>query len=463
MRRLHGALTAFAFAALAAPAGAAEITRVQSSGDSRNRFDLEVSVRWDRTQQRSTITRELNEAGSGMPGGSIGEGDDLRYVRTRNAIVPRIAVGLYHDLELHFEMPYVLNDDRELRYAIVDGVPTGGVPPGSTIENNGVDAEGQACTVDERPDLAGVQCPLFPVPQTVYHGAKVGDLQAGLAWAIFNQQRDDTKPSWVVGVDVTFPTAERYEPAKDRSAADWSSPFTAEADPGPFGEKVWKFDAYTALSRRIGVLDPYFKAHFTAMAKSSSTYSNCDSPAVTADRTPPLTRPALEATSIAAANCATWGDEAGAKLPWIAGVTFGTELTPYESRREQQKVSLDLRLFADYTSSQRFYNELTDYSGRLHQTEGYLTMGGLAGVYLRTSKYVSLRGTASLATRTAHRLTGESLGRDGDWPALGPGGLTTDPAAMNPNFDWRYDAPGRRFRISEVSVFEISVAGAVQF
>ncbi len=34
---------------------------------------------------------------------------------------------------------------------------------------------------------------------------------------------------------------------------------------------------------------------------------------------------------------------------------------------------------------------------------------------------------------------------------------------MNPNFDWRYDAPGRRFRISEVSVFELSFAGVLQF
>jgi hypothetical protein len=34
---------------------------------------------------------------------------------------------------------------------------------------------------------------------------------------------------------------------------------------------------------------------------------------------------------------------------------------------------------------------------------------------------------------------------------------------MNPNFDWRYDAPGRRFRVSEVAIFALSVGGIVQF
>jgi hypothetical protein len=33
----------------------------------------------------------------------------------------------------------------------------------------------------------------------------------------------------------------------------------------------------------------------------------------------------------------------------------------------------------------------------------------------------------------------------------------------NPNFDWRYDAPGRRFRISEASTFDLAVTGIIYF
>jgi hypothetical protein len=83
---------------------------------------------------------------------------------------------------------------------------------------------------------------------------------------------------------------------------------------------------------------------------------------------------------------------------------------------------------------------------------------------VRASRYVSLHATASVATQTSHWLSGESLGRDGAWPAVNPAtGLTVDPAETNPNFDWRYDAPGRRFRLSEVSIFELSFGGTLRF
>src|SRR5690242_21952223 len=112
MRRLHGPLTALALAVLASPAWAAEISHVASSGDRGNPFDLDLGVRWDRTVERATITREQTVAGTtAVPGGTVTEGDRIRYQRSRNAIVPRLAIGLYKDLELHAEMPYVLGDD----------------------------------------------------------------------------------------------------------------------------------------------------------------------------------------------------------------------------------------------------------------------------------------------------------------------------------------------------------------
>lgn len=456
MRRLQGALTAFAFAALAAPAAAAEITRVATSGEPGNPFDIDISIRWDRFQERATINRDP----TATPGGTTVLGDELRFVRAQNALVPRVAIGLWKDLELHAELPYVLNDDRTWRFGLRYDKPTGGVAgSSSSIENNFIDADGLT-------SMAGGTCnpgpcPLFPVAPTttVYHGGRAGDFKAGLAWGIFNDKKDDTKPFWLVGMDVTFPTATAYEPAKDRTPDTWASPNRLPAKPGPLGERIWKWDVYTALSRRMGYIDPYVKAHATAMFKSSSTYSNCKYAAQMEAAIP------KQMNSRAVENCALWGSDAGAKLPWVAGLTVGTEVVPYEDPRELQRIALDVRLFGDYTSSHRFFNELTDATGKLHMTEGYLTMGALFGLYLRASKYVSLQATASLATRSSHYLTGESLGRNGSWPALDStgNGLTADPAAMNPNFDWRYDAPGRRFRISEVSLFELGFAGVLQF
>jgi hypothetical protein len=456
-----GAVAVFTLAALAGRADAAEMTRVASRGEPGNPFDLHVTLRWDRLQERAQITREV----PGAVPGTVVDGDELRYSRTVNAMVPRVAVAIAEDLEIHFEWPYVLGDDREWRFGLVGAVPTGGVPGHvSSIESNTVDADGQLCGVDQNPDIPGDQCPLFPVAPmtTIYHGGKAGDLKGGVAWGIFNDRKDPAKPFWLVGLDVTFPSASRYDPAAGRGT-DWSSPHNVPGKPGPFGEKIWKWDLYTVLSRRLGPIDPYVKAHATLMSESSSTYSNCEH---ATELTDPTRIGGIQMNSAAAANCAdpSWSDDAGARLPWMAGLTVGTELVPWEDDAAQQRVALDVRLFGDYTSSQRFYNELTDASGRLHETGDYVTLGGFFGFYVRASRYVSLHATASLATTTSHFLSGESLGRDGSWPALsGPGGITDDPTQMNPNFDWRYDAPGRRFRISEVALFQLSFGGTLRF
>lgn len=457
-RLLLGVLTAFSILGLAGPARAAEITNVASSGEPNDPFDIHISFRFDRLQERAQIGRER------AVGGSVVDFEELRYTRKRGALVPRIAVGIFRDLEFHFEIPYVIYDDQTYRYGQKNGISIPHLPGGSTIADNDIDAQGQLCAVP---------CPLFAIQApagfdnkgtTVYHGGHAGDLVAGIDWGIFNDRKDDTKPFWLVGLDVTFPTAALYEPALNLVGPQ-PGIHTQSANPTRIGEKVWRWDLHTVLSRRMGPIEPYVKAHATATMKSNATYTNC----TYADKLGALVP--REFTSAGVTNCAdpSWADDAGAKLPWIAGITFGTEVIPFQDEAQQQKVTLDLRLFADYTSSQRFYNELTDLSGKLHQTEGYLSMGGYIGLYLRASKYMSLHTVASLATQTSHFLSGESLGRNGSWPAVGSNGITVNPdgtpnpSLMNPNFDWRYDAPGRRFRLSEVSVFNLSVAGVLQF
>ncbi len=276
-------------------------------------------------------------------------------------------------------------------------------------------------------------------------------------------------------MDITAPTSAKWEPGKNRQPGNWDSPFL-KANPGPFGEKIWKWDLYTVLSKRYTYVDPYVKAHAQFAFKSASTYSNCD--AVKDASSATVQQMNSDAGSGTDAhdpdplkhfngvnNCASWGADAEAQLPFVAGMIFGTEVIPYEDVREGQKVSLDFRFFAELTSKQRFYNELSDATGKILQTGEYMELGGLVGLNLRASKYVLLKAQASLSTRTAHNLTGESLGKNGSTPVLDSSGngRTADPTQMNPNFDWRYDAPGRRFQISEVSVFELSVGGVLQF
>jgi hypothetical protein len=455
MGRLRlGAILALSLAALSRPVRAAEITNV-ASADPDHLFNLHITMRWDRIQERAKITREQADPSLNPPFGEVVSVDELRYTRVKNAFVSRIAIGLYRDLELHTEIPYVLGDDDTWRYATVNGLP---VEPTSTIRNNAVDAMNQPCPIPAGETQP--RCELFPVAPstTVFHGGRMGDVLVGLAWGIFNDRRDDTKPFWLVGADVTLPTSSLYDPVAGRETrTTWSSPYSVSGNTGPVGEKVWKWDLYTVLSRRLGPIDPYFRAHVTGMTRSSQTYSNCLHADELSTRTP------AEMTLAGAQNCKdpSWEEDAGAQLPWVAGLLFGTEVVPYENKAEEQKVTIDVRLYADYTSSQRFYNQLTDASGKIHRTDPFLTAGALLGVYLRASRYVSLHADASLAMETSHFLTGESLGRAGVTSG-DVTGVTANPN-LNPNFDWRYDPPGRRFRITEDAIFAFSVAGVLQF
>ena len=124
-----------------------------------------------------------------------------------------------------------------------------------------------------------------------------------------------------------------------------------------------------------------------------------------------------------------------------------------ENKAEGTRVALDFRLSADYVSDARRYNELTDMTGKLLHTEDYFALKAFFGFYWRASKYMQLQATAHLGTETPHFITGESTG----------GISSVNGKANNPNYDYRYDAAGTRYRLTEVSDFGLALAGVLQF
>jgi hypothetical protein len=441
MGRLSAVITAASLLALAAPTRAAELTHIATAAEPDSAFNLDLSVRWERTQKKATITREKATASTPTePFGSVDDVAELAFGEVTNVVIPRLAAGLYQDLEIHFELPYFLGQEVSWKYA--SGISSAA---DSSITTNNVDSSGASC---------GSNCPLFsagPKDTTAYHGGVAGDLKVGLAWGVFSDVKDDTKPFWLVGVDVTFPTSTLYDPWVGREAPAYNSPHLVPSNNGKVGQKIWQFDFQTALSKRMGPVDPYFKVHLMVPRRFSSTYSNCDHVADPAPATPP---PAAMTPS----NCALpqWKDEAGAILPWKAGLTFGTEFVPLEDKVEGQRVVIDLRLVGDYTSKARWYNELTDATGKLLYTESYMHLGGLVSFLYRASRHVAVQAQAGYTVETSHLLTGEPLG------VKEQADINTSPN-QNPNFDWRWDAPGRRFRITDAGIFSLQLAGIVNF
>ncbi|HYQ80278.1 MAG TPA: hypothetical protein VEP68_02190 [Anaeromyxobacteraceae bacterium] len=418
-RSLH-TLVALASLALAPASRAAEVTRVLSAAEPDDPFDLDITLSWRHTTSHGKISKEALDPSTGQ----VVDATELGYTRTADVPIARLAVGLYHDLELHAELPWVLGDDHALKYA------SGVTDANSVIHNETYDASGLPC--------AGT-CPIFLVPQTGYHGKTFGDLLVGLAWGILSEQRDDTKPTWVVGLDVTFPTATRYDPSTAPLSYDKSSRAAV-------GERIWRYDVWTALSKQFGAVDPYVKLHASLPARSGTTYSNCDHAAALAANAPP--QPQMAVTS--PAGCAAWGDAAAARPPRVLGLDFGTELVAHENKREQQRVAFDLRLGAEWTSDSRWYNELTDATGKLMHSDAFATLHGLAGAYLRASSAVQLRLWADFRWQSDHYLSGEPLKRSGV-------------ADDNPNYDWRYDTVGRRFRVSESTVLDLGASFMFSF
>jgi hypothetical protein len=431
------ALTAATLLALVLPAAAAEATRVASSGDEENPFDLDFSVKFEFSQKRALITREYTydyETNKALS--TVEERPEFRYTRRTAAILPRVAIGIYKDLEFHAEIPIVLSSNTGWHYANFHG--TSQTDARSATGQNTVDPNGTECSP------APCTVPVFAGSGAVYQGSGFGDLKVGLAWGILSDARDDTKPFWLVGIDFTFPTSAMYDPALQRDPTTFASPYSKSADSGPFGENIFKIDFITALSKRMGAADPYVRFHATSYRPSAETYSNCLHAADLAGRDPKQMSDA--AASACALNPAV--SAYGARPPWVAGAAFGAEVVTGEDKADGTRVALDFRLSADYFSSARWYNELTDASGKLLYTEDYFKLQAFFGFYWRASKYMQLQATARLGTETPHFITGEQKLVGG---------------TVNPNYDARYDAAGRRYRLTEVSDFAIALNGLLQF
>ena len=237
------------------------------------------------------------------------------------------------------------------------------------------------------------------------------DLTFGLAYAMLNQDRDNSKPMWLLGIDYEAPTADKLD----------SSVPTSGANRGPIGDRVHKYTFFTALSRRQGILDPYFKAQYTLPVKAGGAYSNCDHPSPTSLGYPQNCSPLVFPSG-----------QTGMQPPHRAAVLIGTELVVDEKVKEHQKVSFDLRGEARYISSGRYYNEASDLLGKLLATEAYLQFGGQLGLNVQAAEFAIFHATASLLYSTAHGLTGEAYGNSQN---------------PNPNFDARVDSPGNRLRL----------------
>ena len=406
-----------AVALLATGVRAAHVTDVATAADEKHPLELDLDATYEHVRTLTTIAREQGAA----------QTEELKHVRTLDLVDLRLALGVWHDLELHAFAPLAIRDLQEWRQAGAT----------STLSTNTVSPSGcasaGACTAVN---------PILPVNGKSQRSGFL-DPTVGVTWGVINEERElrlrpelfpPGKPvsTWVIGVDWTFPMP--------GGKLDVPSTSTAGAE----SRKAHLLTAWTAFSKRYRVLEPYLLFSVTAPLSAKYGFDDCNAP-VLAD--------------VAPANCAgAWKGQTGYKPPYEALFSLGTELVALESADLDQRLSFEVRGDVKWHGPARDYTQVSDALGKLTYADEYVTTGGQVGLYGRLSRWVHLRVYGSVAVDSAHVLTHEDVGDDknGDGKITISGGSGQAAPDQNPLYDFRVDQVGRRLRAEPAVIWGVA-------
>lgn len=430
---------------------AAEVTDIADAADTvkiggverDDPFDLYLQPRFSMTMQNGKITREpINR--TGLVGGCTENTsrdclpvDELRYDRTTNIFDVTGQIGIFHDLAITFGWSYVLSDSLKFRYAQ-------GVGPSNSTVDTDYDFNGDG-TVDSDDDL------FLHDFESKHKGS--GPFSLGLWWGPLSDERDPSKPSWVLKFNWESPwTTKTYNPGGSQRPTN--------TNPGPVGDGIHRLTFGMAFSKRIGdfgligidpavnrrgFLDPYMQFEYTLPVVQRDL-------AIAANKSGPF----------------------AANVSHVARFHAGVEVVPYEDLKNSRKISIDLGLRTAFFSEGRNWSLLTDPLQEYTYTEQYFFVGGGLGFYAQAAEFIRIKAGVIVGHDTEHFLTNEDVGDDvnddGEVNVVDVGGNPTGDT-LNPYFCGNessdvctlkaqpsYDQVGFRFKDEEHVIFNWFVA-----
>jgi hypothetical protein len=425
---------------------------------------------------------------------------EMLYRHTESTVGMTLRAGIYKDLELRLNIPYVLNSSQGLKYDNESDLPGDNVD----ADNSSVDPSDQRVQARAESIFDSGGGPADHIRRLDQFNAYrffdlsddyrdiersgFADPSIGLFWAPFNDQRDDTKATLLFGLDYTMPIV----PIK-------------EADDTDVGEGKHVLNPRLAASKRFNWIEPYFGLdYFLALAATDSPIREIDP---------------------------NNSGQVFVNPPQRGEVTIGTEFIPHIDKETGERYAIDLRFRMGYVSEGRDYNALYDHMvnsecnrktaaevlpefdgdqltnpgdvacswiiqrpanaspvpiydmaefaqnnpGELDdvhfRTDGIMTVGdygtfaGMLGFYLQPSSYFQLKAIAQLEHRQSHFLSNARTGRDTDNTDNDTVDLTGPDAAIerNPVYNPTYDSSSNRFRIQRYNTWSFVVNGALQF
>ncbi|MFC1609362.1 hypothetical protein ACFL6C_00250 [Myxococcota bacterium] len=262
----------------ATSAQAAELTDVADASDiviigdteRADLFDLYVSTTFRMNISNGKITREpivrpgvtTSNCETAANARDCLPVDEMRWKRNTNILDINAEIGIFHDLAATLSFHQILGDTLSLRYASGVRPSTSSVDPKTGDANDSLFVLGATAEDGFRTKHSGSG-------NIDDFGYRTGGMDLGLRWAPLSDERDESKPMWL----VTF---------------KWSNPwlsdafnfkrFPSEENPGSVGDGVHYLTFGTALSKRIGnfgligidprtnrrgYIDPYVEINYT--------------------------------------------------------------------------------------------------------------------------------------------------------------------------------------------------------
>lgn len=401
-RRPFGVFVGILFSLVFLPsAHAAFLTDVADSFDYENNrpfgFRLQLSYRLQ--AETAVIAREFCRVSSDPeynrscrvpPQGTRKPNDDRFFdylpefnaSRTRHEMLIRPSIGLYKDLEFYLVLPIVFAENYSASVhpdANAVGGPTllqDGVIAQSNLNNNRMESR---------------------------HGVGFGDMSLGLRWAIFNDYRDRTKATWLIGFALTLPTGEVWDPKDPRT-------FQSSGSGAGVGRGAYVFHFETALSKRVQMFDPYVQIFYNYYLVTNDVKEGLQRGLSSGNN---ALVPSVRDLALAPGH--------------HGGFLFGSEIVFWENTDRQQKLVLDLRFTLSGRFEGRDYTLFTDFLSRYNPRDGAnnfirnslitdheqnLSFGGQAALHFRLAKYGYIRLEGSVQHTLPFFLTYAKRGVD---------------------------------------------------
>ncbi len=459
---------------------AAEGTEIASSFDDDNPFDLFFGVDYAFEAKQTAIKRE-NEDGKVSVDDKMLTVKDLVFNQVRHIIRPRLQLGIFHDLELTLAVPIIVSDTREYTFDQRSG--EGGSCEFTGMRANCINRTNSTTLIDKI--LPGYEqgatqigydandpiSNFSPDSKTVFRGVTrsgIDQLHLGMSWALLNQKRDDTKPTWIVGSELRLSIGKLMK--FDRLAP--------KSEDG-VSRGVHDIRVFTGLSKRTTWADPFvffwWQAPFALRGEnprdpSSSLFWNTG-----------------------------FGQETKAAQQ-MAGTTFGFEAIPWENSRQQQKLGIEVQARVEAHFEGIGYSEMWEpfaYGGEsvpgqnclsdapvrsgvlavdldpttssddkckvsypgTTEIQNYLTFSGRLGLRGQVGPTAKFSASFELLHDQTHRISFADAGNDDNRNNK----VDPNTKEVNPLHMKRIDLAGRRYIADETLVYTFLVSGMVMF